>query len=383
MSLHANKLRHIAKDAITVKILKESAKKMFGPTFYCNDNIVDVCDKINEFLYECKTEGRIIENELKTSILLSLKDHSNVAVRKMVVQLLPESFLKKFYDDDSDVVRFYVAQRLSKKELLELKKRHPSDLMIETVLSEKKLSNNLEPFELVEKDKADPDYNSGKAQQLSTTKQVNDIELSDTWYETAARNILNQYGEFSYGTPRHVERHWNPLAVKRFCASTKATSGVVIDQQKLQDAVDAALEQYDDELESRCCNLAKIKESLQKSVRQQKIDSIPVLQIVEDVDVVDKLLYESLNFREEFENLFKVEFKTYKPNIHELCECIELYDFSVPCSCVSPKSFIDESSDKAISKYVSRWNSLNESKNIRLTWNVSDKNKVSFKVTKG
>lgn len=375
--LQINKLRSIAKDTIFAKSLKESAKKMFGCTFQCNDTLKDVCETINEFLYECKTEGRIVENEFKTSLLLSLKDHSDETVRKVVAQLLPESFLKKFFDDRSDVVRYYVAQRLGKSDLLELKRRYPNDFMLQTVIVENKKSINIEPFELIEKDKVDPDYNSGKAKQEKVVKQINDIELSDTWYETQAKNILMQYGEFSYGTPRHVERHWNPLAVKRYCDSIKATSGVVIDRIKLQNAVNKALLQYDDELLSSTNSLQKIKESLQQNINVDVANQIPTLLIDEGLNKVESLLVErdEKKFYNKFEDMFDVIKKKYKPNIHQLSECIELFDLTVPKYCSIPEGFVDEVTCKALNRYTSTWNSLNESKKIQLTWNVSNNDK--------
>jgi len=373
-SLSANKIKSVAQEAIITQIIKESAKKMFGLTLRLDNDLSNVARTINERIEDCNQTGQDFKNIIKPSVLLMLKNHSSNEVRKMIVQLLPESLLTHFMQDKSDVVRSHVAKRIDLMKLVEMHKKFPHDYLL-TETYKKRM--------LIEAPKKEE-----KIQQIEKENNVNEIELSKTWYENQANNLLHQYGEFNTGVPRNIDRRWNPLAVKRFCASTKATSGVIIDEEKLQKAVDKLLNDLDDRRANPVTQFKAIKENLKKLTEQTQYNIMPMMPIIDEIkDYVDELLEisnQTRKFISMFDERFSVTKTKYKPTISQLCENIELNDFDVPTSAVVPRCFFDEDVDRAITLYSQKWNKINEDKNVTLTWYIDQKDstKILFDVEK-
>lgn len=363
MSLNAKHLQSVAKNTIITKSIKELARKMFGPSFSSiSDDIEVISKEINECIYECVNDGREFENLIKPSMLLMLENHASDDVRKMVVQLLPEELVKKFVNDKSDVVRFYVAQRVDHKTLQEMKRLYPRDQLLELVCSSKRITNEAvkkEEPEKVELEKAD---------------------LSDVWYETQAQNILRQYGEFSHSVPRSIERHWNPLAVKRFCSATRATSGVVIDQERLQKAVDDALEKLDVEYASPIKSFKELKDALLDSLKEEKLYSTPVL-----IDFNEEQINESYseltdsNIIKQFESKFNVQKYKFQPTFAQLCEHVELHNVLVPQSVDANSIQLDIEHENLFDRYTNAWNNIHESIGLKISWSPNS-DKIDFSV---
>jgi hypothetical protein len=373
-SLSANSIKSIAQEAIITQIIKESAKKMFGPTLRLDNDLTNVARSINERIEDYRQTGKDFISNIKPSILMMLKNHSSNEVRKMIVQLLPENLLVHFSQDKSDVVRSHVAKRIDIIKLVEMHKKFPRDYLLTETYNKRMLNEAPKKEE--------------KVQQIEKEDNVNDVELSKTWYTNQANNLLHQYGEFNAGTPRSVDRRWNPLAVKRFCMSTKATSGVVIDEEKLQKAVDDLLDELDDRRANPATQFKAIKESLQRLTEQKQFDVMPMMPIIEETkDYVDELLEisnQTYKFISMFDERFSVVKERYTPTISQLCENIELNDFDVPVTAIVPRCFFDEDVDRAITLYSKKWNKINEDKNIILTWCIdqTDSSKILFDVEK-
>lgn len=92
-------------------------------------------------------------------------------------------------------------------------------------------------------------------------KQQDLLELSDGWYEDKARELIADYG-------RVLDTGWERRAVKSFCDHSKATSGVLVDAEKLYDAVKEQLETAEDE---RLKELSPLKEMARSLLASSKL----------------------------------------------------------------------------------------------------------------
>jgi hypothetical protein len=126
-----------------------------------------------------------------------------------------------------------------------------------------------------------------------------DIELSDAWYDEQANNFLRDYGQ-------NIEYAWEELAVSRFCSSTKATSGVVVDADKLLKSVKKLIKDKEDLAMERNA----LKETLDWLKDQEVLQETGLPELDEAMDPVRQLVEANLTpdqYIERATELFQVQ----------------------------------------------------------------------------
>lgn len=382
MTLTLKRLQTLAKQTLdetnALDRLRRDVRSAFGPSVIVEGTVLDIADNVNECLDTARVLKRPLNVELKVSTLATYVKHKDASVRKMVASLIPERFLVRMKDDSDAVVRAAVAKRICIGTLFEMCKKYPHDDQLSIIRKQRVIS------ESVDLDNFDKAEKLSKASQNTIT-----IELSDAWYEEVARKIMNDYGEFSYGTPRPLETHWNPLAVRMYCDSMKTTSGVVIDRDKLQKTVDdyiANLEESDPVYHGTMTDMIK---GLKEAVRlENKFTNTSVFEIVEEDTRPEVKLASTLNISTiEYIKLFE---ETYKVAKTEIPAAIRKYrlgeEFAVETK-IPMKAIVgqlNEFKERALDRYVECWNK-NQSLHgepLKIDWSVDpmNENKISFEM---
>lgn len=188
------------------------------------------------------------------------------------------------------------------------------------------------------------------------------LDLSEEWYRQKAADLINDYSKH-----RTLDNSWQDRAVSNFCNHTKATSGVVIDRDKLFEAVNDLMEERDEatiELDTMF-SLRSPEASLTESVKQPTID--PVQELEESYT------------NEKFVKLFNVQTRRAK----SLNENLTFKNVPVRATLPADRD-IRDMDERVIDKFVNNWNSRRSMKDepYRMSWQTADDRNVEFKVRK-
>lgn len=381
MKLKLQDLRAIAKQTMqesqVITALRREIREAFGPRMRIDGSIIELSTRVNERLETLERTGAPCDVKMSTSMLVKLAKHKSPVVRQVAARLLPERIAVKLAGDRDPGVREQVAKRAPVGTLVEMCKRFPKDDQLQTIKRERFLHEALgDVVELNQDSKATGD---------AVRTQV--VELSTSWYENQARKLLEDYGEFTR-TPVSIEHNWNPLAVRRYCESVKATSGVEIDQKKLQEAVDKMLQ----ELEERrtCCygSMKEVRNFLEKEANQDSLMETPMMPVVEEEqhDPLVSLLKNPATDAEYikfFESMFRVKKADVPAAVrkYRLGEGVTSSTM-VPMKAYLPQGCLNVVTEQVLDRYVEAWNSQQAlvGEPLKLDWNAdpSDSGCVGF-----
>lgn len=369
-------LRAVARSTLVevkaTEALRNAMPKVFGPAMRVDGDLKVLARRVNERLDVMERTGNTAIIEIATAVLAPLARNRSAEVRKMVARLLPKNLTTKLCEDRHPAVRAAVARRVPYDALCKMCERFPNDDQLTTIKAER-IDEVLEPVEELD------------SKAIGETVMTNVSELSKQWYMEAARKLLEDYGEFTR-TPVLAERHWNPKAVARYCASLKASWGVEIDAKKLQEAVDMLLRELDDRRENQYGNsLSEIKKNLERLVESDDRGKLPIMPIVaeERTDPVKSLLENrctNAEYLKFFESMFNVRKSTIPATIrkYRLGEGMSKETF-VPMKAQLPHGVLNEVTEQALNRYVECWNAAVAlaGEPLKLGWNIDPANIAS------
>ncbi|MBM3194336.1 MAG: hypothetical protein FJZ60_01070 [Chlamydiae bacterium] len=358
MSLKLQELQKIVKGVVkkekSVELLREEISRVLGPQVLTSHGLERMAESANDRIDFLNATRQSYE-EVRPSLLLKFIDSDSVEVRKLVAQLIPESFLKLLMKDPSSEVRSAVARRLPLHFLKEMVRRFPHDDNIRT-FEKKRLAEAGVPTPKI----ADEHFDMYGNEPLGNSyKDVEHPGLTDAWYDTTALKIFSMYG-------RNVEEQWEEDSVHRYVDSA-ASMYVDVDRDKLLKKVYDLLDARDDKV---------VKESTLKelaaSLRLADSEVMPIIS--EAIDPVAELLSEKLSsesYISRFEEVFSVDYKNSKNPSHARGICEGPEDVFHPTQALSPSRALRFVDEKALDSYTKAWNFRERDAQYRLAWTQS------------
>lgn len=358
--------------------LKSEIGRVLGPSVVTEGKFVDVVAAANDHLDVLDRTGRSGLVEFKSTLVASFLDYRDSEVRKFAARVCPEKYLPRMKNDRSPEVRAAVAARLSPPAVREMMRRFPQDDQLRVIFRQKKrlLEAGL-PKPAVEPMGHDPVEDAERMGDVARTAPG--LELSDSWYHQLAMKFLHDMG-------RNIEYAWEELAVRRYCASTKATSGVEVDETKLLKCIKDMIEEKEDDAMERDA----LKETLSWLKAQETQDNLNegvLPDLSEDVDPVRDLMVANLvgeQFLEQASKLFKVQEAMLPMSIrkYRLGEG-NMRQTTVPVIGMLPHKFgfraLDE---RALDRFCEAWTQHQAiaGEPLKLEWtnHPTDMNKVGF-----
>lgn len=358
MGLKLSDLQQVVKKTLQEKKNSDSfcdeIKRAFGPSVVVSDRLESLAEAANDHLDVLEYKGRLNLVNFSHKVAERMVGHESSEVRKLVARLLPESSVSTLLFDKNESVRLAAAKKAPISLLEKATKKFPRDAVLQEMFQSRVISE------------------SENALESSATDKNVDM-LSEEWYENVARKLIQDYG-------RTLDTTWKGSAVKNFCSSTRATTRLPVDAQKLMEKVNGMLEDYE---KARAKELgANLKESLDRQ-------GLSLLESLEDeIDPIEELVKESLTpqeFIDRCNDVFEVKFATLPNAImkYKIREGLSLQ--KVPVSCVLPHGSAPRRIDEvALDSYVKHWNDKQKlmGEPFKLKWDLHPEsiNKISFKM---
>lgn len=358
--------------------LRREIAKALGPVVIIEGKIEDVVAAANDRLDVLERTGRIDCIDFAGDVAVSYLKHPNTEIRKFAARVVPSKHLAALVNEMSSVVRSAAVTRMPLKEAKQMMKRFSSDDQLRTAYNRRIAESGVATPEQGEHLNIHADDRLG-----DVGKQQPGPELSDQWYKDKAHKLYQDYGG-------NIENSWEELAVRRYCSSTKATSGVDIDASKLLKAVKDVIEAREDMALERDA----LKETLDwldsLSSRETLNESADIHMFDESVDPVQELLQRNLTSEEfvtESIKLFNIKHATLPKGIRKHClgeGNSSLTNVPVIATLPHDGGFraIDE---RALDKFCEAWNTRQAfaGEPLKVSWDTHqvDANKAGFSIT--
>jgi hypothetical protein len=357
MQLRLSQLRLIAEHATererAGEALRRELRRTLGPSLTTEGRLADVARAANERLDALEHAGGAARLGVRSAPLLRVADHPSADVRRLAARLLPERFVARFADDDDESVRHAVAPRLPLGKLREMVRRDPTDSVLREAIAAKRQV-------------ASAGLRSG-----DPVKQDEGTELSDAYYESLAERLMQDYG-------RRMEFGWEPEAVRRLARSIRATSGVVIDEERLLEALDDLRKDREDAvMDAPDRPLREAAAWLRDRVLQEASTGIPLMGEGDDdpVKELESAGDDEPAFMDGAERLFSIREAIVPHAVRKfrLREGISR-PLSVPVSGRLPHGGAPRAVDeRVLDAYVRRWNerAAMDGEPVRVSWSPS------------
>lgn len=363
----------IEEERITQSLVKE-VRRVLGPSAYVDGTLKEVAEAAIYRLDVLERTGRNLDANFNRGLMLRLSTSADPTVRRLAARTLPVNDIFSMAGDHHQGVRVEAAKRLPVKLVKEMAARYPGDDAVGNVLKARLHEAGL-PQPKVNKEEFDI---YGKKRLGSTKQQGVEEKLSDAYYKTLAKKIILDYSG-------NLENTWEEIAVHRYVASSKATSGVEIDEIKLYKEVKKMLRDREDaKLEKAKSSLKEIAQRLRTEDLNESLDIA-----ASEVDPVEDLLNAGLSAADYVNKanvVFNVKESTLPPGIrkYKLAEG-QAASQSVPCIGRLPHGLGFRSIDeKALDAYCTHWTARQalQGEPLRLEWSThpDEVNKFSFNV---
>lgn len=280
---------------------KAEIGRVLGPVVVIEGKLSEVAASANDRLDVLEHTGRTGTVTFESSVATGYLDHTDPEVRKLAARVVPEKYLGRVARDRNPEVRAAVAARLQLPQVREMMKLFPHDDQLRVIFKRKKA--------LVEAGLPKPETKPLGIDPVAGKERMGDVartqpgpELGKNWYHEHAMRFMRDYGQ-------NIEYAWEELAVHRFCASTKATSGVEIDESTLLKAVKDIIKEKED----RAMKHDALKETLswlQGQDDQETLAEGIIPDMQEPEDAVTSLVQGRLTgeqYLEAASRLFKVQ----------------------------------------------------------------------------
>lgn len=270
-----------------------------------------------------------IDLGVRASVVLRFVDDGSREVRRLVARLLPGRLTERFSNDpDPSVRRAAITRRRALREAALDAAAAPTTRLTGDVI-----------------------------------KQHEGPEFSDGYYRSLAERLMQDFG-------RRMEFGWEANAVRRLASSTRATTGVELDEERLLEALD----ELRDEREEAA--LGRADRPLREAAaffRRRAVAETPVMPIVEEShDPVATLDERSPGFLDEAARVFALREADIPAALrkHRLREGVAT-PLRVPISGRLPHGRPPRALDeRALDAYTRRWNehAAMTGEPVRLTW---------------
>jgi hypothetical protein len=348
-----------------VDALRQEVSRVLGPSVLTNVKLDQLAEGANDRISVLERTGRESQINFKPAVMLKFADSASVEARVLAARTLPERYVARMRGDKSAAVRHAVARRLPASLVKEMLKRTPNDDALRVIFHDKKLTE----AGLATPDKKDEPFDMYGEEPLGdTVKQdgaATDEGLSDAWYETTAHKFIQDYGG-------NIEGQWEEPVVHRFCASSKATSGVEIDEKKLYKEIMKQLKEKDDRTLERYA-LKEIAQSLREGLEPE----LPQL-FSEAVDPLETLLHSDVSAAEyvkQANKLFNVRESVMPKSLRKFRVTEGLSgDIKIPCLARVPgNGNVSRLAERALDLYVKNWNMLQamNGEPVRINWSTN------------
>lgn len=373
MRVNLNSLKKVVTEERSVSLFRQEVKRVLGDSVFAEGTIHQIAKEANDRLDVLEHTGRLNNVKFNQELANTLLEHSDVEVRKFIVKVIDKNKLQKLINDKSDIVRHSVAKRLPLQIVSEMVKRYPFDDQLVIIKKQKLLSEGISQPQITK-------VSDEKKKLGASVKQYEGDELSDLWYKDRAKKFFMDFGG-------NIEDGWEEVTAHRFVSSTKALTGVDIDEKKLLNAIK-------DELiarEERVISDKSLRETVEWLNSQ---DSNDIVEIEESEDYIDesqeevdeiKDLNESLTKTDYINNsikLFNIKCSQLPTSIKKIRvnESRELTKVPVVGMIPNNRGFTPIV-EKSLNKFCKLW-SEKQSENLKLEWGTHpmDLNKICFSV---
>lgn len=351
MNLELKQLQYVVtgvmKEEKAMKVLVSELKKNLGMGIMVSNNLKEIALAANEQIDIMEASGhRIDRSKFKVSVLLEAANSSIPSVRKLAARLLPAKFGSKLVLDPVSSVRCSAAKNAPSKLVIEAVKKYPRDYQLQAIAKDLLKEAGL-PKPTPAKDEFDM---YGKAPLGSVVKshpQHEGDDFPETWYIRIAKKICNDYGG-------NLERNWEEVAATNFCSHYYSTSKVIIDRDKLLEAIYDCIEERENQVVKEGHG-ANIIAHLDKELLQEAF--MPIIE--EKYDPIAELLESrmtSVDYVTKAEKLFNVRKSIVPPGIKKYCVNEgRNTEISIPVKGQVPGGF-NSRSELALDRYVEAWN---------------------------
>ena len=352
MSLGLKQLQRVVKDTLKeeklTRLFVEELRRNLGPGVMVSNKIKEIASAANEQLDIMEASGRRIDRDVfKVSVVLEAASSEHSQVRKLAARLLPPRLGSKLVFDPVSSVRCAAAKGAPASLVVEAAKRYPKDDQLCLIARKKVLGEAGLPAPKIEEEEFDlyGDARMGDAAKL--TLQYAGEDFPDSWYERTARGLCHQYGG-------NLEANWEENAASNFCSHSYATSGVVIDRDKLLQSIYDCLEERENKLVEEGHG-ADIVAHLDHEILREAF--MPIIEEKEDpvADLLENNL-SNMELIQKFESLFQVKKAHLPPGIkkYRVSEGFR-GDTQIPVKARVPGGF-NSKSERVLDMYVSAWN---------------------------
>lgn len=269
-----------------------------------------------------------IDLGMRTSVIMRFVDDDSREVRRLAARLLPGRFTERLSNDaDPSVRRAAITRRHALREAV-LDAAAPTTRLTGDVI-----------------------------------KQHEGPELSDSYYRSLAERLMQDFG-------RRMEYGWEAAAARRLASSTRATTGVELDEERLLEALD----ELRDEREEAALDRADMPlREAAAFFKRRAVAETPVMPIVEESrDPVAALDERSPDFLDEAAHVFALREADIPAALrkHRLREGVAT-PLRVPISGRLPHGRPPRALDERIlDAYTRRWNerAAMTGEPVRITW---------------
>lgn len=348
-------VQRVVEEEKVLYALKEEIAKTIGSSVITeNRDVGAICDDVMQHLDVIEARnGR--PNPFKPALTIKMLEHASPRVRRLGARLAPASQLHKVMNDKSSYVRAEVAKRVSLAELKTMTRQFPNDDAIAYIYEARLNEGTDEEFDMYGEDRLG-----------DSVKQCNEQELTDMWYESLARKLVEDY--------RHeTETGWVSTAVNNYVRAVKTTSGIEIDAEKLRESIYEIINEHDDAILSSM----SLKETYQRLLADDLMESTTYTMGADDDDIVTDLVnsrFAPTEYLNQAAEVFSVQEGAVSRGVRRLVltEGVSA-DIQVPVSGELPHDMGFRSIDeKALDLYCESWNKkrLLEGNPLRISWSV-------------
>ena len=368
MAIRVNDLKKLVDEELANEQLRSEIKRTLGASVLVEGKIAivarDACDRLEVL----SRSGRPVPNDFDVSSVSRASRHADPRVRELAARLGDCEVLRCLLSDKDDSVVHAAAHRADLKDVREALDRRPDDDQLRSIYEKSRLKedrDDREPMTVLSGERA------------PAVKQANVPELSDLWYDSKAALIVSEL--------RHVvEPHVVRMSAHRFVSSTKATSGVEVDEAKLLKAIEKLVEEREDEILERDA----LRETIEWLERRELNES-HVFQIKEDeIDPVRELVESGVpgkQFLDRAFELFSIEESQLPATFRKWRLEEKSTALAVPIVGRLPHAgSLREVDERALDEFVTRWTANQEmhGEPFKLSWSPHplDESKISFNV---
>jgi len=285
MHLKLNDLNRVVRGAVrehrAVSALRVEIGRVLGPSVITEGRISDVAAAANDRIDVLERTGRMEQLRFKPHVVLPLLESVEPELRRLAARTVPQQHLARLGSDADPGVRAAAGARVPIADLVRMVRRFPQDDQLRVVLRARRLDEGGVP-----QPKAQPMGHDAGADGVRTGEAIETSqgpELSEAWYREHAQRFMHDYG-------KNIEYAWEATAVRRFCSSCRATTGLEVDEARLLRSIHELIEEREDRALERDAlqeTAARLMELDERCALRERAELPP---LDEEVDPVHELL---------------------------------------------------------------------------------------------